>query len=209
MRSWPPAGDASEPATVSLRPSHHLGFGERSNKYFGYAVFATVCVAAPLRASALDQNAGGNALTPVTAQIQCADAARNFYLHIYKGESNVGAEWNYWYESHFNNRLNRCFIAIYANHLPDDFFTMDLFDAIEKKHFAEYIGHGYCNAAFLAEIKHPKRCALDSGVVWLHGDDQENPDMHFGYEGTLNGPGLGGPDTKQEFLRAVQPFLTQ
>jgi hypothetical protein len=168
-----------------------------------------VCVVPPIRAPALGQNAGGNPLTSISEQQQCADAARNFYLHIYKANADVGTGWNYWYENHFNNRLNRCFIAIYASHLTDDFFMMDLFDAIENKHFAEYIGHGNCSAAVLSAMKNPKKCAFDSGKIWLHGDDQEESDLHFGFEGTLNGSGTGDSNTKMEFMRGVQPFLTE
>src|SRR5262249_179511 len=111
------------------------------------------------------------------------------------------------YKNHFNSKLNKCFVLVSEYLLKDDFRTIDLYDAAEGSRYATYNGHNICDVSI---TKNPKRCALDSGKVWLDGNDSRNPaDFTTGFRGLLYGGGSGDENTQKTFLDHVQPFMTQ
>lgn len=96
----------------------------------------------------------------------------------------------------------------------DDFTTLDLYDAVEGRHYATYNGHNTCKAFI---TKNPNKCMLDSGSIWFDGDDSRQPaDFTVGWRGLLNGggagdkdTGLGDENTQKAFLDRVRGFMSQ
>jgi hypothetical protein len=146
---------------------------------------------------------------PLTAiwdlQKRCADAAHQFHLDATKDERE-DSKLNRWYENHYNARLNKCFVVEYSYSLSDDITLIDLYDALERKHYASYHGRDMCDPRAQKDSSH---CMSNAGDIWFGGDDQSEPDISFGFEGVLNGPRIGDQNTKREFLDAIKPFITQ
>jgi hypothetical protein len=114
------------------------------------------------------------------------------------------------YTNHFNSKLNKCFVLI-SGYLPkDDFRTIDLYDAVEGKHYAMYNGHDICDPVQIVILGDRRRCMLDAGVIWYDGNDTKNPpDYHIGFQGITVGPGVGDDNTQKQFLEHIQPFMTE
>jgi hypothetical protein len=111
------------------------------------------------------------------------------------------------YRNHFNSKLKRCFVLASA-HLPnDDFLSIDLYDAVEGRHYAQYNGHNICDVAI---TKNPRKCIVDSGSIWFDGNDTRHPaDFTAGFRGLLYGGGAGDENTQKTFLDRIQPFMTE
>lgn len=137
-----------------------------------------------------------------TQQTECSAMADKFLAGIgWKSDSGS------YHESHFNSKLNKCFVLVSESLPKDDFRSFDLYDAVGGGHFAMYIGHDVCDVAFL---KDPKHCEMDSGTIWSDGNDRGNPDFRFGFRGIFNGGGAGDEKTQKAFLDKVkQAFMSQ
>jgi len=88
--------------------------------------------------------------------------------------------------------------------------SIDLYDTLENKHYASFTGHATCDPAALAAIGADlKRCQLDSGNIWLDGDDQHDPDLDFKFNGLIHGKStqFGDESTKRQFLNGLKTFL--
>ncbi len=135
-------------------------------------------------------------------QTECA-AIANRFLVARGWKASDGSD----YENHFNLRLNKCFVLV-SGYLPNqDFRTIDLYDAVEGRHYATYNGHSICDEAI---TKNPKKCAMDSGSLWFDGDDSRTPaDFTVGFRGLLYGGGAGDEHTQKAFLDRVRAFMAQ
>jgi hypothetical protein len=143
----------------------------------------------------------------IDEQRRCADAAQHFFAETQTGPADTA--FRKYYNNHLNIRLNKCFILVYAYDPKDDNIIIDLYDALEHKRYATFIGRNSCDPVSLKLRNDPDHCWLNSGHIWLDGNDQGQPDMQFGFEGILNGPRTGGQNTKTEFLRALQPLMSE
>ena len=113
---------------------------------------------------ALDDKSVQEALS---LQTQCSEMASKF-LSSRRWKASVGGD----YRNHFNSKLKKCFVLV-SGYLPkDDFVTIDLYDAVEGRHYATFNGHQICDVAI---TKNPKKCAVDSGSIWFDGDDTRRP----------------------------------
>ena len=131
-------------------------------------------------------------------QTECAAAAQKFLTSRgwKAGEGDT-------YENHFNSRLNKCFVLVSSYTFKGDFRTFDLFDAVEGRRYASYIGHDLC-------LMYPKRCLVDSGSIWFDGNDYRSPaDFVVGFRGLLHGGGAGDESTQKAFLERVRNFMSQ
>jgi len=137
-----------------------------------------------------------------TLQAQCSEVARKF-LSSKGWKPDAGDE----FKNHFNLKLKKCFILV-TGYLPnDDFVTIDLYDALEGKHYATYNGHHICDVVI---TRKPDKCALDSGSIWLDGDDSRTPaDFTAGFRGLRFGGGTGDETTQKTFLNHIQPFMNE
>ena len=137
------------------------------------------------------------------AQATCAEQAQIFF----NGEDKSG-DFQYSFENHFNSKLNKCFVLIRAISLEDDNLFIDLYDALERKHYAMYFGHNNCDVVTLLLWDEPKKCQLDSGTIWLDGNDaKEFADFAFGFVGLNNGAGVGDENTLKQFMDQIQLFM--
>jgi hypothetical protein len=142
-------------------------------------------------------------------QRKCAEDTRRFYDYWKANSDASKSDLNAWHENHYNAKLNKCFVLVFTHDLHSDFLSIDLFDANENKHYGQFDGHSMCDTGTLAVVREVGRCVPDSASIWLRGDDQEEPDMHFGWSGLEHGGHPGGPETRGEFMRAIQPFMAQ
>jgi hypothetical protein len=67
----------------------------------------------------------------IDPQTKCADTASKYFTS--KGDKR-GSEYNY--ENHYNTKLNKCFILVSYFNMDDDSLVIDLYDAVEGKHYA-------------------------------------------------------------------------
>lgn len=135
-------------------------------------------------------------------QTQCAAAASRF-LASRGWKADDASD----YTNHFNSRLNKCFVLSSAYLMNDDFRTLELYDAVEGKRYATYIGHNICEVSFTNNLR---KGAMDSGSIWYDGDDSRTPaDFTFGFRGLRYGGGAGDEDTQKQFLEQIKVFMTQ
>jgi hypothetical protein len=134
-------------------------------------------------------------------QTQCANAAAKDFVEYFSDTTYSSGNS---YQSHFNSQLNKCFIETYSP-LSDGSVFIDLYDAVGQQHYAEFDGHENCNPLALAITGDANKCLLDSGNIWLDGNDTKTPaDFHVG-----NGDGgTGGENTLTQFMAHIQPFMT-
>lgn len=145
------------------------------------------------------------AAAEIELQTKCADRAIAFYRQGSYEDKSQG--FSSFYTNHWNRKLGKCFIQINSTSVKDDFASVDVFDALEGKHYAAYIGHNICDPAIMSN---PKKCQLDSGNIWFDGNDTRNPaDYHVGFQGIAVGPGVGDENTQKQFLEHIQPFMTE
>jgi|SRR5690242_9004378 hypothetical protein len=173
-----------------------------SQNWFKLAIVVVLLIAAvsiaPLFGQQKPQQDNSLAL-----QNQCAERAATFYKQNgyadgTQGYANV-------YTNHWNGKLSKCFIQINTTSLNDDFLTIDVFDAMEGKHYAMYMGHNSCDPVMFD----PKKCQLDAGHIWLDGNDMRTPaDYTIGFQGIAVGPGVGDENTLKQFLTQIQPFMS-
>lgn len=135
-------------------------------------------------------------------QTECATSANRFLVS--RGWKPAdGSE----YENHFNPRLNKCFVLVSEYLLKSDFRTLDLYDAVEGRHYATYNGHNICDPTI---TKNPRKCVVDSGHIWFDGDDSRTPaDFIVGFRGLRYGGGAGDESTQKIFLDRVRDFMTR
>lgn len=138
----------------------------------------------------------------LTLQTQCSEMASKF-LSARGWKPGVGDD----YKNHFNSKLKKCFILV-SGYLPSqDFVTIELYDAVEGRHYATFNGHSICDVAI---TNNPKKCAVDSGRIWFDGDDTRHPaDFIAGFRGFLYGGGSGDETTQKTFLDRIKPFMTE
>jgi hypothetical protein len=137
----------------------------------------------------------------LTLQTQCAETARR-YLSARGWKPGDGD-----YKNHFNSKLKKCFVLVSGYLLKEDFVTIDLYDAVEGRHYATFNGHNICDVAI---TKAPRKCSLDSGSIWFDGDDTRHPaDFIAGFRGLLYGGGSGDETTQKTFLDHIQPFMSE
>jgi hypothetical protein len=110
------------------------------------------------------------------------------------------------YRNHFNVTLNKCFVLVSAYVPNEDFRTLDLYDAVEGRHYAMYVGHNMCDAAI---SRNPKHCAMDSGMIWSDGNDRNRSDFTVGFRGLLYGGGAGDENTQNIFMEHIQRFMNE
>jgi len=135
-------------------------------------------------------------------QIRCAANAQQF-LASRGWKAAFGSS----YDNRFNSRLNKCFVLVSEYSVKAEFRTLDLYDAVEGRHYATYNGHNICEVAI---SKNPRKCALDSGSIWFDGDDSRLPaDFTVGFRGLLYGGGAGDEHTQTAFLDRVRSFTSQ
>jgi hypothetical protein len=140
----------------------------------------------------------------LVSQAQCSDMANKFLTNrtYYKNTD----DYQFDFENHFNAKLNKCFVLIFESSLPkSDFLSINLFDAVEGKRYAEFEGHSFCD---VHATNDPRRCSLDAGKIWFDGNDTRNPpDVTVGFRGLLFGGGHGDENTKKMFLDHIQSFM--
>jgi hypothetical protein len=136
-----------------------------------------------------------------TLQAQCAEMAHKFISSKgWKPDENN-------YTNHFNLKLSKCFVLVTYHKFNGDFSAIDLYDALEGKHYAMYNGHDDCDVAI---TKEPNKCVFDSGRIWLDGDDSKSPaDFIVGFRGTRFGGGAGDETTQKIFLNHIRPFMNE
>jgi Tfp pilus assembly protein PilV len=172
----------------------------------GILVIAGVAAYFGLRAQAQYQQAQlaqQQANNTFALQSKCSDAAAKFFVsNGYKTSDGFD------YKNHFNTKLNKCFILVSSYSNPNSYnnLNIDLYDALEGAHYAEYEGHANCAvAASLTNI--PKICELDQGNIWFDGNDTRNPaDYHIGF--SLSPSSAGDSNTQAQFIDHIQPFMT-
>ena len=128
-------------------------------------------------------------------QTECAQSGGKFLVSRGWKAAGDGSD----YENHFNSSLNKCFVLV-SGYVPnEDFRTIDLYDAVERKHYATYNGHNVCDPAI---TRNPRKCATDSGSIWFDGNDSRTPaDFTVGFRGLLNGGGAGNQGTTEGVSR--------
>lgn len=79
-------------------------------------------------------------VTNIDSQSKCAQQAKIFFdfFESTDPDSKNKKQLDY-YENHFNEKLNKCFILLHQFPIKDGLASDFLFDAIEKKEYAEYI----------------------------------------------------------------------
>jgi hypothetical protein len=138
-------------------------------------------------------------------QTRCADRAAIFYNQGgYEGDPEV---FLHSYDNHWNKKLGKCFIQIRSVSLTDDYLMIGVYDAFERKTYADYTGRRICNVAI---TKDPEKCRLNSGKIWFDGNYTRNPaDYQVGFQGSAYGPGVGDEHTEKQFLEHIQPLMTE
>ena len=147
---------------------------------------------------------GTSPVVSVDLQTKCATAAEEFFTkNGYRDKS----EFSFSYQNHFNLKLNKCFILVSSSNFKDDSLFVDLYDALESKYYAMYLGHSNCDAVSLSLTNSPKKCQMDAGNIWYDGDDTKKSDYTVGFQGLLNGGGMGDANTFKQFMEQVKPFM--
>jgi hypothetical protein len=140
-------------------------------------------------------------------QEKCSETASKFFSSSAGYKNADGFD----YKNHFNSKLNKCFILVssylHKANAYADFSSIDLYDAVEGKRYAQYNGHFICDVAL---TKNPRKCIVDSGRIWFDGNDTRNPpDFTVGFRGLLYGGGAGDENTQKTFLDHIQPFMSE
>jgi hypothetical protein len=90
------------------------------------------------------------------------------------------------YNNHYNVKLNKCFILVEADS-TDTNVELDLFDVLESKRYASYLGYGECNIqlnnapGMVGNAPVTDKCRLNSGKIWFSGNDSQTPDLSLGF----------------------------
>ena len=109
------------------------------------------------------------------------------------------------YENHYNSKMGKCFILVTQGDYTENFIMISLYDAVEKKEYAEFAGAMTC-----VKQGNTDACALNGGSIWQDGNRERGhnpPDMRFGFKGAMNGGGRGDENTRVQFLQALHPYL--
>jgi hypothetical protein len=136
----------------------------------------------------------------LVSQAKCSEAADKFLSNRHYERTDGLA-----YENHFNAKMNKCFVLISDYDIKADLLLLNVFDAVEGKHYAEFVGHNVC------DVNHhqgPRKCFADSGHIWFDGNDTRNPsDFTVGFRGLRFGGGAGDENTLPTFRDHVRPFM--
>ena len=141
----------------------------------------------------------GTSVSNLALQAECAT-----YAHSYFVQNGYKLTDGFTYQNHYSEKLDKCFILISSapdyNSNPDGNITIDVYDAVEGKHYAEFDGWLMCNSS-------DGNCQLASGGIWYDGNDRRNPpDVREGFGGLQYG-GVGDQNTEAKFLNDVQYFM--
>jgi hypothetical protein len=170
--------------------------------------FVAICVTALLLATG--RAAADSPAADFDLQAKCADRAAIFFKQN-KYDEMTGSQsaqgFFAYHENHWNKARSKCFIEIYVNSVSTNFSTIDIYDAVEGKHYGEFIGHLVCDSSITHDAT---LCMLDSGNIWLDGNDSRWPaDFHFGWQGTSVGPGVGDERTRQQFIDRAHGLMSE
>lgn len=146
-----------------------------------------------------------NPAVTLDQQKECATLAKTFM----DNHQDTSPWFTFSFTNHFNQKMNKCFILIQSYNSNTDFLSYDLYDALENKHYAMYIGHSNCDITTLSFSNEPKKCQLDWGVIWLNGDDTWSPDTRVGFVWMANGTGVGDENTQNQFMELIKPFMNE
>lgn len=140
----------------------------------------------------------------INSQPKCAAVAEKFFIAGgYKQKTELSSS----YSSHFNTKLNKCFVLVSFTSSKNDALFVDLYDVLEKKHYASFIGHNNCDPTSLILSNNPTKCATDLGNIWLDGNDLKTPaDFQVGFSNAEKGRS-GGANTFAQFMAYVNPFM--
>lgn len=139
-------------------------------------------------------------------QSKCSNLAKKYF-----DDKGYKIDDGFDYKNHYNLVLNKCFILISSYSMKDDFITMDLYDAVGGNRYATFNGHNNCDPRVLSLLvpSDLKKCQLDSGSIWINGNDMKEADIVVGFEGFLNGNGIGNENTLKQFMEKIdQGFMT-
>lgn len=141
----------------------------------------------------------------LNSQTQCAEAANKYF--IARGYSENVAS----YQNHYNSKLNKCFVLITTRQdVSNNFFSaIDMFDALEGKHYAAYIGHQNCYPSTYTLLEKGSDCYGDSGVLWLKGDDSKDADYGIKFNDLVANNPKGNENVYSLFMKRVQPFMNE
>ena len=144
-----------------------------------------------------------NSTANLESQKSCAEMAQKFVT-----EHQDNSPWfTFTSTNHFNSKQNKCFVLEQASNPDGDYLSFDLYDALEGKHYAMFVGHSICDSTTLAITNEPKKCQLDWGVVWLNGDDTWTPDVRVGFVWAANWAGMWDENTQKQFMEAIKSFM--
>jgi hypothetical protein len=132
---------------------------------------------------------------------KCSESAASFYKAGGWLDNSQGV--TSFYRNHWNKKIGKCFIQISSAYMKDNILLIDVYDVLESKRYASYNGHQVCDP----RIVDTKECMLDSGMIWLDGDDaRKTNDYHVGFNGIGNG-GVGDANTQSQFLDRIRTFM--
>ena len=135
-------------------------------------------------------------------QEQCAEYTKKYFNdNGYEIKDTVGTLY-FSYVSHYNIKLNKCFIFITNSDINSNALFLYLIDAVEGKTYGEFDGHPFCNFGNESNL-----CRIDSGSIWSDGNSSKDPDLHFGFSGL--GKQSGDVNTQKEFTASIQSFLNE
>jgi hypothetical protein len=144
----------------------------------------------------------------LAVQEQCSNAAMTFVFH--KADYKPG-QLGFVYENHFNAKMKKCFVLVSYNQLDKFFLSIDLYDAVENKHYGAFNGFTFCNDRNPGRGKAgglASKCDLNSGRIWVDGNDTRRGEV-IGFQGSDYGPGVGDEHTCDTFRERLQPFMTE
>jgi hypothetical protein len=132
----------------------------------------------------------------IESQSKCSVMAEKYFNKNYTDSNGDTVET---YINHFNSKLNKCFILAQSYNIKEDFLMIDLYDALENKHYGAFIGHDFCDKSSLQLSNDLNKCTSDVGVIWFNGDDTISPDFKT--------KDIGDENTKKEFMDKIKPFM--
>lgn len=136
----------------------------------------------------------GNSANDFNLQIQCADEAAKYFANEGYGEIHgLSVE----YKNHFNSKLGKCLILI-SNFDPGTGTTIiNLYDALESKHYAAFFGNNILCYPTAIDIK---ECLGNHGAIWLDGNDGKSPDFSIDQSDIK--------DSQEKFMGYIQSFMS-
>lgn len=135
-------------------------------------------------------------------QVKCADAAARYFSNQgYKNKRDDLRSLRVDYESHYNAEINKCLILISQTRYDygdGGTIVVDLYDPIERKHYAELIGSMDC----YPQASNLDKCRNNYGAIWFDGDDKNSPSFSMGDEVDVK-------SGQKKFMDYIQSFMTE